>query len=505
VEAAAVPSAPAGSELQRATPRRNAAVLTVATVAARVMMFALGVVLARSLGNEAYGRYSFAVALGSVLVPVADLGLTVYLTREIARDRAATEAALPLLLRAKAALLVIVAAATVGITALVSGQGGPVLIVGCVVLGALLDGSSALLYGYFRGREAMSYEASATTAAALVRGVGGIALALALQRLWPVVVWIVAVAIVQLALAAWRLRRVWAPRGGAAAAAARVDWVSVGAMGLYSLFVVVYLRSDSVLIGWFSDERAVGLYAAAYTLMLGAQVAPWMLSTALTPVYARTHGRDPREFRAAWQSGIRLAVLIGLPIALVGVALAVPIMTRLYGPGFARGASVLAVVIWVCPIGAISLILQSVLRGMRRDRHLTGVSAICAAFNVGVNLWAIPTYGIMGAAVTTVATEAINVVLLIVLMVRQRLVPAPTVPVFRTLGAGVALVLVARALAGVPVELAVVAAIAIYGVVLVATGVVRAADLRLLARRGRGRRPASSADPAAPEPSPPTS
>jgi O-antigen/teichoic acid export membrane protein len=468
-------------EIGRASVMRNASVLAGATVAARLSMFAFGIVLARALGADSYGRYALALALGVVLQPIADAGLTPYVSREIARARKETERTLPTLLASKLALLVATFVLTVVVAALVIDDESLVAVIAAVVLATLVDGFSMFVYGYFQGREAMGFEARATTLAAIVRALGGIALALAFDDLAPVVAWILAVALVQATVAARRLARAAPARprwrsGGAT----RVHWQSVLSMGLMAIFVMTYLRLDSVLIGWLRDERAVGLYAAAYTLMLGAQIVPAMLATALTPVFARTHAGDRGAFESAWHSGIRIVLLISLPIALATTLLAGPLIERLYGGEFERSADVLAVIIWICPLGSLSLIAQAALRGARRELWLTAVSGACAALNVGLNLWAISRHGIMGAAVVTVVTELVNTLALVGLCLRDGIVPTPRFPIVRVALAGGALSAVAIALADVPVEIAGLACACVYLAVLVLTRVAGGAELRAL-------------------------
>jgi O-antigen/teichoic acid export membrane protein len=466
----------------RASVMRNASVLAGATVAARLSMFAFGIVLARALGADSYGQYALALALGLVLQPIADAGLTPYLSREVARAREETERALPILLAAKLALLVATFTLTVLVAAVAIDDDSMLAVIAAVVLATLVDGFSMFVYGYFQGREAMGFEARATTLASIVRALGGIALALAFDELGPVMAWILAVSLIQAAVAARRLARVappgrprWRSHG-----AKRVHWHSVLSMGLMAIFVMTYLRLDSVLIGWLRDERAVGLYAAAYTLMLGAQIVPTMLATALTPVFARTHARDRGVFESAWESGVRLVLLVSLPIALVTTLLAGPLIGRLYGGEFERSADVLALVIWICPLGSLSLIAQAALRGARRETWLTAVSGACAALNVGLNLWAISRYGIMGAAVVTVVTELLNTLALVGLCLRDGIVPAPRFPLVRVALAGVALTVVAVALAGAPVEIAGLASACAYVAVLAATRVAGREELRAL-------------------------
>ena len=470
---------------------RNASVLAAATIAARGLMFALGVVLARELGAESYGRYSLALALGVVLQPLADLGLTPYLSRETARGRQDAERALPPLLLVKLSLITAALALSTAGAALVTRDTGLLLVLVAMVLAALLDGFSMFVYGYFQGRERMGYEAWAVAAAAVAKAVGGIVLVVVTGRLGPVVAWVLLVAVAQALTAGWRLEHSVEARGrlrprrrpGA------VQWRTVASMGLIGIFVMTYLRIDTVLIGWLLDERSVGLYAAAYTLVMAAQIPPLMLATALTPVFARTFRPSPADFVAAWHRGIELVLMIALPIALILSLLAGPIIDRFYGAEFSASADVLAAIVWICPLGAASLVIQAALRGAGRELWLTAVSGGCAFANVALNLWAIPRHGIMGAAVVTIVTEAVNVLALALAALRAGIVPWPRLPLARLgLAAAVLAAVAAGLAAALPAELVAILAGIAYVAVLAMTGVLGRAELEAL-RRLTSRRP----------------
>ncbi|MEJ7784527.1 MAG: flippase [Solirubrobacteraceae bacterium] len=483
---------PAGPEAGRQPPRasaaRNASVLGVATIVARLLMFGMAIVLARRLGAESYGRYALAVAIGVVLQPVADFGLTPYLSREAARDHRAAEATLPVLVLAKAGAFVVVFGSTLLVAALASTDSALVAVIAVTVLACLADGVSMFVYAYFQGREAMAFEARSTAGAAIVRAVGAMIIAVAFGALGPVVAWILLVALAQCGWAVWRLRRSIGPevtlrprrRAGA------VQWASVGSMGLIAIFVMIYLRVDSVLIGVLQDARAVGLYAAAYTLMLAAQIPPWMIATALTPAFARSYGGDRPAFVAAWHQGLRAVLLISLPITLTTTVLAGPLISRFYGDEFAASAGLLALLIWVGPLGAISLITQAALRGAGREFWLVAVSGTCAGVNVAANLWAIPRYGVEGAAVVTLVTEGANTVALVSLSLRAGIVPIPRLPIAQAALACAALAGVAVVLSALPVELAMGGALVAYVAVLIVTRAIGAADFERLRRALRG-------------------
>lgn len=462
---------------------RNASLLTAATIASRLAMFALGVAMARELGTESYGRYGIALALAVVLVPVADAGLTPYLTREVARDRARGEAVLRPALRAKLALSgAIFAAAALPAWALTSGE----LLAAILLVAAaqLLDGVSAFAYGYFRGREWMGHEARLTTAASLVRSLGGIALVLATGALAPALVWIAAVALGQLAWSLARLRA--AVDADAARGEANVAWRTAATMGLIAILVLVYARADTVLVGWLEGEEAAGLYTAAYTLLLGLQIVPWMLAVALQPVFVRAHATDAELLRRSWEEGLRAILVVSLPLALAPSLLADDAVDLLFGGAYADAAGALAILAWATPLAALGSVLTGVLRAAGLERSLVLVAGAAAALNVSANLVLIPRYGIEAAASITIATEAAGLAAMTGVALRSGLVPTPRLPLARIALALGALALVALADLPGGAVVAGVASLGAYAAVLAATRVVGRRELELVraARRG---------------------
>ncbi len=462
------------------TVLRNASLLTVATVLARLSAFGLAIVMARTLGAESYGRYGLALAVGTVLVPLADFGMTPFVSREAARARSTADAAVRALVVVKLALMAAVLVATGAVATLAVDNGELVAVLLAVLLGMLADGLSQFAFGYFQGRERMGFEAAVSTVTAILRSVGGAALVIATGDLLPVVAWLLLASLGQLAYCAWRLAAELGPASTATAAPTPVraiPWRVVGAMGLIHVFVMIYLRADAVLIGLVLGEREVGWYTAAYTLLLGLQIVPYMIAVALTPVFARAHAGDRALFNASWQEGIRAVLIVALPVAVVTSVLAGPIIGRFFGTEFDPAVSALAILVGAIPLAALNVVVGAALRGAGRERWLTAVSGIGAALNVGLNLWAIPTFGIDGAAVVTVATELAVVLGLTSLAVRGGVAPPPRIPVVRLALALAALAGVAElARSGGP-ELAAAAGLVVYVLVVLATRIVGTEDL----------------------------
>lgn len=446
-------------------------------------MFALAVVLARSLGAETYGTYGLALAIALVIVPLADLGLTPYLSREVARDVGRGSGLARRVLRIKGAISLTLVVTTAAI-ALVFLDGTLATAVVLVTAAQLAESLAVLVYGYFQGRETMAFEARSTSLASVSRAAGGIALSVATGSLTPVLLWFLLVSAVQLAVAKRRLEAALRPvpmRGDDS-----VVWRTVVTMGAMAALVMLYARSDTILIGVVAGEREVGWYTAAYTLMLGLQIAPWMVALALTPVFARAYRTDPGLFDRAWQTGVLGVLLVSLPLALGPTLLAAPLVRRLYGDEFLPAADALAVLAWTVPLSALTVVIVGALRGAGREAWLLAVAAITVVVNIGANLVAVPAYGIVGAATVMVGSEALNLMVLAWLAWSRGIVRVPRFPLGRAALAGAAFSVVALALPALPVEARLALATVAYGLVLVLTRVVRRDDVaRLRGQLGR--------------------
>lgn len=463
--------APAGAgaeaERTRISAVRNASWLAAGTIVARVSGFAMAIALARTLGVEDYGLYAFAVAIGALLDPVADLGLTPFITREMARHPEDRGLALRLA-RVKTLTSLVVLAFACALAATTTSDVDVAVAVIAMAAVMLMDGAALFAFGYFQGHERMRLEGVATAGFAIVRALGAVAIAIATRELIPVLAWLVAGSALQLATVGFVMAQDLRPR---IPARRSIDWRSVGAMGLIGLFAITYLRGDSVIIGWALDHEAVGLYAAAYAVVFGLQVVPLRIATALAPMFARTYQRDKSAFAATWQAGIRLILVVALPFAVVTSILADELVSFLFGPQFESAGGALALLVWSSPVWAANMVLTGLLRGVGHERAIAAATGAGMVLNLGLNAWAIPAYGIEAAAAVTIATEALVLITQAVLVSSKDLVAVPNLPWLRVLAALCASAAVAIVASGIHVLVAAAAGLLVSAIVLRVAGV----------------------------------
>lgn len=175
-------------------------------------------------------------------------------------------------------------------------------------------------------------------------------------------------------------------------------------------------RVDVLMLGYFTTDKAVGIYTMAATLAEGFLQLPVILQRNLNPIIGKCFAeRAPGRIEEAAR---RVRRIIHPAMAAVGLAaaLAYPLLIRALLPGQEFGAS------WpVFCILAVSVVVQSgyipvggILFQGGRPGAQTWLMACSLGLNALLNIALIPMWGIVGAAVATAVAYVLQAVLLLV-------------------------------------------------------------------------------------------
>lgn len=394
---------------------RNSAVGMAAQLVIKILSFGFSVLIVRRLGVEAYGQYAAVLAFGALFVFLADLGLSPYAVREIARRRDAvdgTEQAnrvfgniivLRFLLALLAALLLIG-------TAWLTGR--PLIMIGAIALGTLglimysfQGASDAMLAGF----ERLDLSAGAKVlyqiifvlvgAGALLFGFGYYGLIIANL-----------LGILLMTLACWRGAR---SLGLRPARPNPADWLALLRaslpFGIIGFTLGLSYKFDSVLLNIFRSDAETGYYNAAYNLVFSTVILSNVINTALYPSLTRQAATGPDMLPAIYARALRYLLVLALPIAVGASILADQLVPFLFKAEYLPAVPALQIVIWVVPLMFCSEFLGYVVLIRGQERSAARAIVISTSINVGLNLLLVPLFGFIGAATMTVVTEAILV------------------------------------------------------------------------------------------------
>jgi O-antigen/teichoic acid export membrane protein len=378
------------------------------------LLLILFVLAGRILGDVEFGKFSFALALGTIFETLMDFGLHQVTIREVARDKSRAAAVLH---------------HTLGIKLLWTAGGLSALVItatllrperdvrlACYLVGGALVARSFMftIRGVLQGLERFGWDSIVVLgdrglllvigAAVLLGGYGLLGLSLAF----------VVARGAALVLGAWMTQ---AQLGGVDVKYDRDVWRelqrSAVPFGLFLVVLNLYSYIDSVMLGVMRGDVETGVYGAAYKVYEGVGYLPGVIASVLTPRLSSLYVTDRQSHRRLVLAGLGGSIGLALAVTLVGYLMAEPIMVLLFGPEFAVSAQPLRILclglvfvfaIWTLHATAISA---------NKERLLVRAALIGLAVNVAVNLYAIPRMGANGAALATVVGELVSLIVLI--------------------------------------------------------------------------------------------
>lgn len=185
-------------------------------------------------------------------------------------------------------------------------------------------------------------------------------------------------------------------------------------------FAVPFWASDSmltfrtsiqtILLGSFDTVRAVGIFAVASQLNLVADLVQTSVTTAVKPIIVEVHDQGKRqELASLYQTVSKWMFAFNLPVFLIVVLFPTQILS-LFGKSFTQGAEALTILAWASLVDAATGMCGAVLDYSGYPKVKLFNSFLRVALSISLNLWLIPIWGMVGAAVAVLVSElAVNV------------------------------------------------------------------------------------------------
>lgn len=172
------------------------------------------------------------------------------------------------------------------------------------------------------------------------------------------------------------------------------------------MLTTVYLKVDQVMLQHLMDETAVGLYAAAVKISESWITIPWILSGSLYPALVNAYKEDNVLFINRIRQMYILLIAVALSVIIPVCIFSKFIILLIFGGEYSGSFSTLQIHIFSTLFiffGSVSnrwLILDN------NQRFWMINSATGAVVNIALNLYLIPIFGINGAAIATLISYA---------------------------------------------------------------------------------------------------
>lgn len=181
-----------------------------------------------------------------------------------------------------------------------------------------------------------------------------------------------------------------------------------------ALIMWVTASSDRFLVTYFLGLGYAGIYSAAYSIGTLIQLLVSPLQIILLPELSKLFDENKLDqVKIYLSSSLRYFLLITIPAVFGLSALAKPLLTIFTTQDFLSGWLVIPIVALSGLLAGIFQIFVNIMFLVKETKSTTYINIIAAASNVLFNILLIPSIGIIGAALSTLISYFLMIVLCI--------------------------------------------------------------------------------------------
>jgi O-antigen/teichoic acid export membrane protein len=377
-------------------------------------------IIARTLGPERMGTYSYTLWLVGALSIFANVGLpgaiTKYVSEFVGSGHTSTAKQLAnRLLRTQLAVAVVISVVTAS-CAFFSTAHRSIIVLAAIMISAqaLQQGLNAVLAGLQEfGRIALlgfwmglMQMACIGVAALLHAGVIGM-------------VWATLIALWGGTLLFYRSVRdsfrhlpsdASLPLASTQDALGRVKTFVLTGSYILLLDTIVWQRSEVLFLKWYSLVTQIAFYTIAYSLASKLNDLTTIMSSVMLPRYSESYGRSGLgELRQAFITDLKYLQMLVVPVCILGVVVAKPAVLLIYGSAYLPMVMPLRILIASVTFTSMGVVASSLVIGTDKQSFIAKFGTLIAILNITLDLILIPKHGALGASIANSSAQIAGV------------------------------------------------------------------------------------------------
>lgn len=374
-----------------------------------IVGFFVTILVARNLGPEQFGILEYSVSLVTLFTAAGHMGLSGLVVREIVRHPAENAETLGTSFILKLSGVLVGFFVLVWI-AFVSDRSGSVEFwVLLIVSGSVFFRPLDVIDYWFEAHVQAKYPAISRSIALLITAIVKTTLVLTGSGL----VFFAFANLLQTAIAAlllfllYRAKSTVPVKTWTASLRRARDLLGEGwIVFLGSIFGVIYLKIDQIMLKWLAGSQEVGVYAVAARFSEAWYFVPTAIVASFFPRLIKLRESDPALYTERLQQIFDLLFTLALAIAVSVTLVAKPVFSLMFGPAYVNSAPILMVHVWA----GLFISMRAAFSKWILIEDAVIFSLITQGFgaftNVAFNMLLIPSFGGMGAAIATLISYA---------------------------------------------------------------------------------------------------
>ncbi len=379
---------------------QNTSFLTIASIMQKIVSFVYFTIVARIIGVGNTGSYFFAITFTTIFTVVADFGMGPILTREAAKFSNRVNDYMNTVLASKILFGIIAYFLVVFFVVILKY---PLDLRNLILLSGVtmfFDNLQSNFFSIFRAQKDLVYESVAIVISQILTMIiGTTALLFHGSLIWLIAAYTIPSAIIVL-YGAFFVKRVYHFRIRPMVDREIFKQFLLLALpfALAGLLGRLYSYSDSLIMSKLLTPQDLGWWSVPYKVTFAFQFIPAALSASVYPAMSSFTVTDPGKIGELFVRAWKYLFIIIFPLSLGLIAVARPVIVRLYGVQYLPSVPVFRILLVSLFFSYLTIISGSLLNATNHQKIQTGLIAIVLVVNVILNLILIPKFGIIGAA-----------------------------------------------------------------------------------------------------------
>jgi len=189
-------------------------------------------------------------------------------------------------------------------------------------------------------------------------------------------------------------------------------------LALAIIFTVIYFKIDTIMLSLMKSPADVGIYNLAYKFLESLLFFPAMFIGLVMPMMSEYAFSAQEKFKKITQKTLDILLIFIIPMIFGIFFLSEDMVVLIAGQDFILSAGVLNILIFAAGIIFLGVLFSNMIISLKKQKKLVYIYGIGVVVNLITNFIFIPKYSYYGAAWTTLLTELIVTILMLIVLSR---------------------------------------------------------------------------------------
>lgn len=179
--------------------------------------------------------------------------------------------------------------------------------------------------------------------------------------------------------------------------------------------ITVYVNADITMLGFFSDDATVGIYSLSSKIYNLIKTVVNAMVVVTLPRMTYMLEKNPKGYEGSLRKISSYLMLVAFPVAAGLMMLSNEVILIAGGAGYQSGQDALRILSLAMVFAVLcTFCMNSILIANRKEKECLKATLVSAVINIALNFFALPLWGMTGAAITTIIAEASNMIMLLI-------------------------------------------------------------------------------------------